>query len=121
MGYETIDGWDAKRGSLLTELRGHQAVDDAMFSPEGTRILTRDRSSRIRVWDLEGSELVSLQLDGLPFQSTWSPDGTSILVGKGNAAHLCRSTPWPELAQLGEECTPLDDRIRLRHEERKDQ
>ena len=65
---------------------------DAVFSPDGTRILTRDiLDLTIRVWDLKGNKLVNLQVDVRPSQATWSPDGTSILVCEGSE----RIDSWP--------------------------
>ena len=55
----------------------------------------------------------SVQTENVLFRVAWSPGGESILVCEGNLARLYRSIPWPELAQLGDEDTFLDERVRL--------
>ena len=110
----TVEIRDTISGALVTELRGNQATLDAVFSPDGKRILTRDDVGQtLRVWDLKGNEVWSVQFENTPFQASWSPDGNSILVCEGNDIHLYRSIPWPELAQLGDADATLENRIAL--------
>jgi len=116
----TAKVWDARKGDLLGDLTGYLIPLDAVFSPDGTRALTRASFPlRISVWDLTENEIVTLQLENTAYQAAWSPDGKSILVCEGNVARLYGSIPWPELAQLGGEAASLDDRIRLWHEQQR--
>ena len=81
-------GWEWNYLKRLT-LGGLFTLPSASFSPDGTRIVTRDR--RAKVWDAQagrallerngdkaGGEVVPLRTDGTRFSS---PDGTRIFIG----------------------------------------
>jgi WD40 repeat protein len=45
--------WDARTARLLTVLQGHEGlVYSAVFSPDGTRLLTASADKTARVWEL---------------------------------------------------------------------
>ncbi len=68
--------WDAVTGKLLTMLPGHTAlIHDALFTPDGSTILTAGRDNTIRTWDaVSGRELANVAL-AAPGQLAQSPDG----------------------------------------------
>ncbi len=68
--------WDAATGKLLTMLPGHTAlIHDALFTPDGSKILTAGRDNTIRTWDaVSGRELANVAL-AAPGQLAQSPDG----------------------------------------------
>ena len=72
----TVLFWDAATGKLLTKLPGHSAlIHDALFSPDGCKILTAGRDDTLRTWDaVSGRELANVALAG-PGQLAQSPDG----------------------------------------------
>jgi WD40 repeat protein/serine/threonine protein kinase/tetratricopeptide (TPR) repeat protein len=83
--FSTARVWDAKTGSALLELKGHGYVQQAAFSPDGTRIVTggikeeKGRNTGVAiVWDAtSGKALVEVNgiassVDSVAF----SPDGT---------------------------------------------
>jgi hypothetical protein len=55
--------WDADKGTMLAELRGHQAsVRAAAFSTDGRRVVTASGDSTARVWDASRTLLSADQL-----------------------------------------------------------
>ena len=68
--------WDAFTGKKLTDLPGHSAlIQDALFTPDGSRILTAGRDNTLRTWDpVSGREVAKVSL-AAPEQLALSPDG----------------------------------------------
>src|SRR5262249_37151394 len=56
-GFASI--WEASTGKLFAKLgpHGHQSVEFAVFSPDGTQVVTADLNGAVRIWTLRG-ELV---------------------------------------------------------------
>ena len=54
--------WDAKNGAALATLTGHtQAVSSAVFSPDGSRVVTASWDNTARLWDaMTGAALATL-------------------------------------------------------------
>lgn len=74
----TAKVWDASTGELLVTLCCHKYwLRDAIFHPDGDRILTVTVPEELKLWDLEGNELLTLPAPGI-YQATWSPDGRII-------------------------------------------
>jgi hypothetical protein len=75
-GDKTAKVWDARTGTPLLELKGHAStVYSVAFSPDGTRIVTRDYKTT-KVWDARTGQ----ELKGEPIPQTIanrrvSPDG----------------------------------------------
>lgn len=60
--YSTVWIWDAANGHLLQTLRGHsryEAVETAVFSPNGKLLLTEaNRIDEVRIWDAASGRIV---------------------------------------------------------------
>lgn len=85
-------------------LRGHGAgVYSAVFSPDGSRIVTASHDSTARVWDAEkGTEILLLKAHASPVVSaSFSPDGRRIVT----ASHDATARIWD--AGSGNEIAPL--------------
>lgn len=85
---------DATTGEvLLSFARGWDCLCQIQFSPDGTRVVTRNLTiledevlSQVKVWDARtGEELLTLDdagLTGFSYHVNWSPDGTHIFEGR---------------------------------------
>ncbi|NER93532.1 MAG: CHAT domain-containing protein [Symploca sp. SIO1B1] len=88
----------SENNAQLVEFRGHEdIVSSAVFSPDGSQILTASWDKTARLWNPNGSLLAEFQVyDGeeLPEHKTpinsavFSPDGSKILVASGYIAGL---------------------------------
>ena len=70
-------------GAELFRLTGHKdAVESAIFSPDGTRIVTASHDKTARIWDaISGQELHCLSgHEDMVLTSTFSPDGARIVT-----------------------------------------
>jgi hypothetical protein len=75
--------WDAKTGVTLATLSGHaDMLESAMFSPDGTRIVTASRDKTARVWDAKtGAALATLSgHTNVVRSAAFSPDGARIVT-----------------------------------------
>ncbi|MEG4939690.1 CHAT domain-containing protein [Microcoleus sp. F4-D5] len=94
-GADPASLWDTK-GNLLAKLAGPSDAWDwivisAVFSPDGSQILTTSDSSRTaRLWDLKGNLLAQFQgHEGYLNSAVFSPDGSQILTAsKDETARL---------------------------------
>lgn len=75
--------WDAEKGRLLAELKGHgHSVSSAAFSPDGLRIVTASYDRTVRVWEADGGLLLA-ELKGhggRVFGAAIGPDGRSVVT-----------------------------------------
>ena len=64
----------------------HQdSVNDAVFSPDGTRILTASWDKTAKLWDAaSGTLVVSFAHQGIVWRAAFSPDGTRILTASAD-------------------------------------
>src|SRR5262249_61153250 len=71
--------WDAATGQSIAELKGHtDFVTSAVFSADGSLVLTASEDKTARVWDTElGAEVLALPGGGF---AAFSPDGTRIIT-----------------------------------------
>ena len=69
------------RASCVASFDHQDAVYDAAFSPDGTRILTASADHRARLWDAASGKLVaSFDHQDEVFQAAFSPDGARVLT-----------------------------------------
>ena len=63
-------------------MKGHQgALEKAMFSPDGTKVVTAARDGTARIWNARsGKQLFVLPVAGRFPTATFSPDGTRVLT-----------------------------------------
>jgi WD40 repeat protein len=90
----TAKVWNADTGDLLFTLPGHWSAFYALWSPDGSRIVTggEDEEGTAKVWDADTGQLL-LTLAGheeeynVVYNAAWSPDGARIVTGdwQGNA------------------------------------
>ena len=59
-------------------------IPNAMFSPDGTRLLTTSGDNTARLWDTAGKLLVTLRHDEGVSSAVFSPDGTRLLTASGD-------------------------------------
>jgi WD40 repeat protein len=75
--------WDVQKGKMLSTLEGHSdEVNMAVFSPDGTRVVTASDDKTARVWDTQSGTLVSM-LKGHSahvVKAAFSADGTRIVT-----------------------------------------
>jgi WD40 repeat protein len=95
--------WDA-RGNLLHELKGHgKAVLSAVFSADGTRVLTGGDDNRAILWNAQSGERI-LELNGHTAGVTavgFSPDGLrAVTGGRDNTVKLWELQTGKELLTL---------------------
>ena len=79
---QTAKLWDTQTGKSLLDLTGFNDNRGLAFSPDGKRIASGGNS--VKVWDAEkgGSPLLDLRgLMDVAGNTTFSPDGTRILIG----------------------------------------
>jgi len=82
--------WDASTGESLLVLPGSRPMNEARFSPDGSRILTLDPEAA-RIWDSVSGRPVHV-LGAHPADTTcavFSPDGTQVVVGAGDGVARC--------------------------------
>jgi WD40 repeat protein/AAA+ ATPase superfamily predicted ATPase len=100
--------WDGN-GNFISDLEGHPGdVKSATFSPDGTQIVTLDKSGAARLWDGDGNFIaalaghtntitsISFSLDGARILTTsydgtarlWDKDGNLIAVLNGHAGRI---------------------------------
>jgi WD40 repeat protein len=94
--------WNLKTSEFLRTLGEYRGlVASLVFSPDGTRLITTHESGgQIRLWDLEsGQELLTLPVQGVNFDTVFSPDGR-VLAAFDVTGHLYLwSAPsWDEIA-----------------------
>jgi len=94
----------AAPGLELYRLTGHKgSVKNAIFSPDGTRIVTASRDKTARIWDTEsGLELLHLSgHEGGVNSAAFSPDGTRIVTAsEDNTARIWDMESGLELLRL---------------------
>jgi Tol biopolymer transport system component len=98
-----VDPDSRSYGKLLRTLRGHkQQVVVAVFSPDGTRVLTGSNDNTARLWDVDvqttsfGKEFpgIGVGKTGYMLAASFSPDGSSLLTGTAdNTARLFDADP----------------------------
>ncbi len=92
--------WD-RDGKPLTTLEGHTKwVESAVFSPDGSHILTASGDGTARLWDRDGKPLATLEGHTDQVRSAvFSPDGSRILTASDDkTARLWEA--FPDAQQL---------------------
>jgi WD40 repeat protein len=100
-------------GEEICTLIGHKRdVINASFSPDESRVLTTGQDNQLKVWDLQGHELLTLSAESTIYHAVWSPDGSTVLAGLGDGTvRLWRAATWSALQQVGSGDAPLETRI----------
>jgi len=82
---QTARLWDAHTGKLLAVLGGHTGrVGQALFSPNGTRVVSASEDGTLRLWDSQTGELIGvLRGHGDVFNGApvFTPDGSRLVSG----------------------------------------
>jgi WD40 repeat protein len=96
--------WDAATGTELAILRGHEGpVHSAVFSPDGSRIVTASNDNTARIWDAaNGKEIAVLRGDvSNVVSAVFSPDGTRIVTASSDwTARIWDAASENEIAVL---------------------
>ncbi len=95
----------AKPGAELLTLKGHtDQVNVAVFSRDGTRVLTASHDKTARVWDAKaGAQLLAFKgHKDIVLAGAFSPDGTHVVTGSlDNATKVWDAKTGAELFALG--------------------
>lgn len=86
----------AEPGACLLILRGHTAtVSEAMFSPDGRRLVTISADKTARLWDVATGALLSTWRghQGAILTAAFSPDGHRVLTGSYDGTAQLWSVP----------------------------
>jgi WD40 repeat protein len=102
----TIEGsthiWDVADGSEVMALRGHaDMVTDVRFSPDGSSLVTASEDATARIWNImNGTELLILRHSAEVRAAAFSADGTRIVTGAGQEAHVFDAETGKEIGVL---------------------
>ena len=94
-------------------LEGHNGtVNEAIFSPDGTRVATVSEDKTLRIWDSEGGNEITNFIP-LVFNKpsngqtvTWSPDGSKIAVAGDFGAGLYNGSDYTKIYDFPYQNTP---------------
>ncbi len=110
---KAVTVWDFVTGQLLLRFELHvDTVNDAAWSPDGTRIVSGDAEGTARIWD--ASTGASLQLlnghtDGI-MGVAWSPDGARVITAsRDRSARVWAADTGNELLVLNGHTDELAD------------
>ncbi len=80
LGRATV--WDVASGRNLHTLRHGDMVEDAKFSPDGTKVVTASDDKKARIWDVASGRLLHTLLGHTEEVSVaeFSPDGKLVLT-----------------------------------------
>lgn len=106
--------WDATRGTLVAALRGHtDHIKDAVFSPDGQRVVTTSADTTARLWEAATGKLVavleghtgtvysaSFTLAGGKAIMTISADGSARLWDKQTGQAMFLPVGHPRYSQI---------------------
>ncbi|CAN5394177.1 adenylate/guanylate cyclase domain-containing protein [soil metagenome] len=97
--------WNAKDGSEIAILKGHQdVVERAIFSPDGDRVMTAARDGTARIWAAgSGEQILVLRQSGEVHTAQFSPNGNRVLT----ASTSSETTIWD--AQTGAKIVAVPD------------
>ena len=93
------------RSRAIAVLRGHTGgVSRALFSPDGSRIVTASRDRTARLWDAEGRAVAALRgHDGPVYSAVFSPDGLRVLTASKDGTARVWLVHTENLLALAEE------------------
>jgi len=106
------DLWDATTGKLLHRLTGHRSlIEDAEFSPDGSRLVTASVDHDARIWDVANGRLVHvLRGHFFPVRSaSFSPDGRWVVTASQFTAGLWDAVTGELVLYLQGNTQPLND------------
>ena len=93
---------------FITSFSHHDVVNDAAFSPDGTRILTASRDKTAKLWDAASGKLIaSFVHQDAVIHAAFSPDGARILTA--GADHIAKL--WDALSGKLIASFPHEDRV----------
>ena len=97
---EPVKVWDTRTGEEMFFLRGHtNDVLNAMYSPDGRRIVTGGYDNTAKVWDAEtGANLVTLRGHSYEVRvEGFSPNGRQIAtVSRDGTVRIWTAKDWRE-------------------------
>ena len=105
----TVRIWDTETGTELRQLGGF-TINSAVFSADGTKVITCSGSNTVPIWDAESGKVLQ-ELEGHIDRITsarFSPDGKKVLTGSADkTVRMWDAESGKELWKI-EGHTPLD-------------
>src|SRR5262249_10837456 len=90
---KTAKLWDAASYKPIVSFDHKDAVENAVFSANGARVLTASTDHSVNLWDAASGKLIAFfEHLGWPFHAAFSPDGARVLT----ASTEFYSVPLPE-------------------------
>ncbi len=102
---QTIRIWDTSDWTLQYTLAGHnEAVTNVVWKPDNSQIISfgYDQSLSLFAWDMQTGSMVSTNQAGTSVASSFSPDGSSLVLSSslaiskrdGDSFKLLNRSPW---------------------------
>jgi WD40 repeat protein len=93
--------WDARKGTLLTELKEHQGpVRDVAFNRDGKFLLSISDDGKVRLWDTSTWMTVSYLVPKEPPAASVALTADNRYVLLAEADRRVRIYPWERIAPL---------------------
>jgi WD40 repeat protein/tRNA A-37 threonylcarbamoyl transferase component Bud32 len=110
-GFEWRYLWKLTRGQERLSLPHQDFVETVVFSPDGKKLVTTERTPFVYVWDIEKQKIIAKlgELDSPVARGTlfFNQDGSLLIFQTAISIYLFNTTNWTQVAQLQRANLPL--------------